>query len=107
MPMRLQFTVTYLSGEKATVESRPATEVAFERKFDRNIASMFFRDASGGDVNVAQVLAELRSDCMYFLAWHSARSDKPYEEWLELVNGIEWDFVDTADPTNPAVPAGS
>jgi hypothetical protein len=112
--MRLQFSVTYLDGRKVTVTSRPATEVAFERRFERTVGSLFVDLSFQSDASEEQkahilrtFMSSMRSDYLYFLAWHSSKSEKEYDEWLEMVDSIEWDVADAADPTSPAAPAGS
>jgi hypothetical protein len=114
MLMRLEFEVTYLDGQKKTVQSRPATEVAFERRFERTVGSLFAdvsvpAGASDADqaASMRSFLANLQSDYLYFLAWHASKSESPYDEWLELVDEIDWTVAKSADPTSPAVPAGS
>lgn len=110
--MKLSFQVTYVDGRKLEVHSRPSTEVAFERRFDRSVGSLFADIVQSGgaeedrDQLIRVYLASLQSDYLYFLAWHSAKSETPYDEWLELVEEIDWGFVKAADPTPPAVPVG-
>jgi hypothetical protein len=114
MLMRLEFEITYLDGQKKTVQSRPATEVAFERRFNRTVGSLFAdvsvpKGATDEEqaASMRSFLANLQSDYLYFLAWHSSRSEADYDDWLELVDGIDWTVATAADPTPPAVPAGS
>ena len=109
-----QFDVTYIDGRKTTVTSRPSTDVAFERKFNRTIGSLFSEVEVPGDeatpeqIQKAMVpfLMEMRSDYVYFLAWHSSKSEKSYDDWLELVDEVLWSFSHSVDPTPPAVSAG-
>lgn len=109
----MTFDVTYTDGRKVEVTSRPATSVAFENKFDRTIASLFADISVSEDATPEELLeatraflGTLRDDYVYFLAWHSSKSDKPYGEWLELVDEVGWKFTETADPTLPAASAG-
>jgi hypothetical protein len=107
----MKFNVTYIDGTKVDVTARPVTEVAYERKFGRPLAAMFAGlDLSKGTsdlTNGMAFLAALPADDLYFLAWHAARSDKTYDDWLELVDEIGWDMASMVDPTQPAAPAGS
>jgi hypothetical protein len=108
--LKLSFQVRYLDGRQVEVFSRPATEVAFERRFQRSVGSLFsgiVGDAEDGrEAKVKSYLNTLQSDYLYFLAWHSARSEQPYDEWLELTEDIGWGFVRSPDPTPPAEPVG-
>lgn len=119
MLFKLSFAVTYASGDTATVSTRPSTEVAFERKFDRTLASVFTtglsmvaaqraKDGTATDDDRAELTAwfstNMRSEWTYFLAWHAARTGEEFDSWLERVDEIGWSFVGQADPTNPATP---
>lgn len=81
----LSLKVTYLDGTNAEVKTRPATEVAFERHFDRTFADLFDGNA--------------RHEWVYFLAHHASKSAAPFEEWLETVNGIVFGGVASPDPS--------
>jgi hypothetical protein len=109
MMMRLAFKVKYVDGQQVTVTSRPATEVAFERRYDRTIGSLFadfdpakFEDESQRNAEAGKFMAGIHSEYMYFLAWHAARSEKTYDEWLELIDEVDWEFADSPGPTPPA-----
>lgn len=119
MLFKLSFAVTYTNGDTATVHTRPATEVAFERKFDRTLASVFTsglsmtaaqaaKDGTATDEDRAALTAwfseNMRTEWTYFLAWHAARTPVEFDAWLDTIDEIGWSFVGTADPTSPAAP---
>lgn len=114
MLFKLTFDVVHVDGSKMTVTTRPATEVAFERRFGRTLASLFtsapFDKAQGDDVDVAafaQWFGEsFRSEWTYFLAHHASRTALDFDAWLDTVDAIEWRFAEQTDPTRP-VPSAS
>lgn len=113
MLTKLKFTVTHTDGRRVEAVSRPATEVAFERKFGQTVGSLFSDiviPAAATDADkralVGKFINTIRQDWLYFLAWHSTRSELPYDEWLETVDEIDWEAADPARPTRPTVQAG-
>lgn len=115
MLTKLKFNVSYADGQKVEVTSRPSTEVAFERRFQQTIATLFI-DAPQIDNTAVMTadqqhqllswLATVKADHINFLAWHSTKSATPYDEWLELIDEVSWTFAETVDPTRPAVSDG-
>lgn len=112
---KLRFTVTYVDGQKVEVTSRLATEIAFERRFGRTVGSLFagmavHEESTDEEKRQAAIglLGELHQDYLTFLAWHSARATDQYDDWVEKVEDVEWNFaVEPVDPTNPVPSAGS
>jgi hypothetical protein len=80
--MKLTLRIEFLDGTQKDITVSAADMVAFEDKFDVSIAK----------------LDDPRMGWLLFLAWHSEirtkQTDKPYEEWLNLVDSIG----ETADP---------
>lgn len=108
MLFTLTFDVTYTNGGRDTVKTRPATDVAFERKFDRTLASLFMSAPFPKDGEEPDTAAfgrwfgeTFRTEWTYFLAHHAARTSLPFDEWIETVDAIEWRFGERVDPTQP------
>lgn len=120
MLIQFTFTIKYTNGDEAKVTTRPATDLAFEEKFNKPIGSITaeipleLRNVNGEPTD-EQAAAAMRwfgnslSDReSYFLAWHAARATVPLEEWIETVASIGWDLAGSRpDPTQPAQPAGA
>lgn len=114
MMFKLTFDVTYANGDRATVTTRPSTEVAFERKFGRTLPSLFmgapFDKVKGDDVDVAAFARwfgeAFRTEWTCYLAWHASRSTVDFDEWLDTVESVDWRFHEAVDPTRP-VPSAS
>lgn len=110
---KLGYDITYADGAKASVTTRPSTEVAFERKFGRTVTSLFTGIPVGDDgkptadqSQIVEWFAErVQAEHTYFLAWHAARDTRPFDDWLETVDAIDWRIGESADPTTPAQPA--
>lgn len=93
--MKLTFTVTYLTQAgkqtKASVEIGIADFAAWERKSRRKV-----QDLQSG----------MGIDDMTYLCWHRIQKNKidarDYETWLESVQQIEAEGVETANPTEAA-----
>lgn len=121
MLFRLEFTVAYADGSTATVTTRPATDVAFERKFGRSLVSLFTdvpvragSDAESDEQRRAMLrwfAEQLTAEHTYFLAWHASRDARDFDTWLDGVVSINWQIDRdsgasqvTVDPTSPAQP---
>jgi hypothetical protein len=74
--MKLTLQIKFLDGTTNDVVVSASDMVAFEEKFNLSIAK----------------LDEARISWLLFLAWHSEKrrkvTDKPYEEWIDLVETI-------------------
>lgn len=124
MLFKITFDVRYVDGSAATVTTRPATEVAFERKFDRTLTSVFMADlplehaealrAAGPDAPLDRDAAaaftqwfatSLHTEWTYFLAWHASRTGEEFDAWLDRVDEIDWKVVAQPRPTSPVAPA--
>lgn len=90
----LKMTVNYTNGGASTVDVKPRSQIAFERQFDIGIAAAF-SNANG-----------LRFEHIYFMAWHASKTNQPFDDWLESVDGIDMEVGDPADPTLPVPSAG-
>lgn len=85
----LKITVKYGNGGSSTVDVKPRSQIAFERKFDVGITAAF--GAAEG----------LRFEHIYFLAWHASKSSADFDDWLDTVDGIDFEVGANADPTPP------
>ena len=86
----LNIKLTIKSGDsEQKVTAGPATQVAFEREHG---------------VGIATIATEQKITHMYWLAWHAAKTDVGFDDWLDTIDAIEIE-VDTADPSLPAQPA--
>lgn len=116
MLMKLEFEIVYTNGGRDTVGTRPATEVAYERKFGVSMAKQFMgapidgidldTGATVGASDLPALMAwfgeNIKAESTYFMAWHAARIATPFDEWIETVESIEWKFAGRVDPTSPA-----
>jgi hypothetical protein len=111
MLFKLTFNVTYSNGDTATVTTRPAADVAFERRFGHTVASLF-KDAPLDD-SVDEVAAlrwigeAFTTEQTAFLAYAAARVDVEFDAWLDTVKSIDWVFGAPVDPTRPTPSASS
>jgi hypothetical protein len=108
MLFTLTFDVTFANGGRETVTTRPATDVAFERKFERTLASLFMSAPLPKDGEQPDTAAfarwfgdTFRAEWTYFLAHHASRTPLPFDEWLDTVTSIGWKFGGAVDPTQP------
>lgn len=80
--MKLTLRIEFQDGTHKNITVSAADMVAFEDKFNVSIAK----------------LDDPRMGWLLFLAWHSEKrtkqTEKPYEEWLDLVDSIG----ETSDP---------
>lgn len=81
--MKLTLRIDFLSGESKDIECSTADLVKFEQKFD---------------LSVARLDAEMKITHLLFLAWASEsrtkKTDKSFDEWLELVSSIGASDID-------------
>lgn len=124
MLFKITFDVRYLDGSATTATTRPSTEVQFERKFDRTLASVFMdglplehaealRDAGEGApldpvaaASFTRWFAQsMRTEWTYFLAWHAVRTSEAFDDWIDRVDEIDWSIVSAARPTRPVAQA--
>lgn len=82
-------TINFANGAKSVVEVKPRSQIAFERKFNMGIAAAFGGGADG-----------LRFEHLYFMAWHASKASQEFDDWLDLVDGIDME-VEAVDPTPP------
>jgi hypothetical protein len=104
---RLEFEVKYLNGETATVLTRPATDIAFERKYGVSVGSLL-TETLPDEENRHSMLkwySELKAEHSCFLAWHACGSRLPFDDWVETIDEVTWEFAKTVDPTRPVQPA--
>lgn len=93
--MKLTFAVTYLTPagkpQRDTVEITLADFAAWERRSRRRVQDL----ATGMGI-----------DDMSYLCWHrlhkTARENRDYETWLESLQLIESEEVESANPTEQA-----
>ena len=85
----LKMNVSYSNGGLSTVEVKPRSQIAFERKFDMGIAAAFGTGSDG-----------LRFEHLYFLAWHASKSSAEFDAWIDTVEGIDME-IEAVDPTPP------
>lgn len=94
--MALHVTVTHNDGTQVRTRIGPATEVAFERHFQKAWSAAFSEDPPFNQY-------------IYYAAWHSATVEKKtaatFEEWLTTLDSWEME-TDGADPTSAAAPPG-
>lgn len=115
MLFRMTFDVTFVNGQTITVSSRPATDIAFERHFGMSVASLFAEmptdlvvDGKVADPQAAlRWFAGMKSEHSVFLAWHASRATSTFDEWVETVDEVKWNFAKPVDPTQPVQPATS
>lgn len=88
-------TIRFLDGATSECVVRPRTQIAFERKFNVAITSVFNPEAPGA----------MRFEYLYFMAYHASKASQEFDVWLDLVDGIDVEVEDTVDPTLP-VPSG-
>lgn len=112
--MNLTINVTYLDGTSATVKSRPATEIAFERRFNLGLAEAFksvpaFNDDGtpkrndAGEPEYEVDMTRIRMEWLYFLAFHAAKQSTDFDAWVETISDIEVGGADSPDPSVPAL----
>src|SRR5438046_1315427 len=105
--MNMTIKVDYADGTSATVKSRPATEVAFERKFNLGLAEAFEPIPTGdknpdGTPEMTGNPKTIRMEYLYFIAWHATKQGGDFDAWMETLDDIELIDSDSPDPSTAA-----
>ena len=102
--VKLEFNVTYDGGSKVTVTTRPAGDIAFEKRYGKSIVNIITNAPQTEDkAELARwFTTAVTEEQTAFMAWKASRDAREFDEWLETVDEIEWTLASRVDPTNPA-----
>lgn len=93
--MKIKIDVKHVDGSGTDVDASVPDFIAFERKFDKPVASF---------------ASEPRIEYMCFLAWHAAKrqgkTQQEFDPWLDTVAELAIDSEDEIAPLESSQPTG-